>query len=77
MCSLCSHASVIACVSVCFGTALSVLIGSISPLMWGLQKRVRSVLLSRLCMFGCSSSVFPTERLANISVYAGGSFVRT
>lgn len=49
-------------------TALSVLIGSISPLMWGLQQWVRTVLLSRLCPFGRSFCVLHEKTASRIGL---------
>ena len=44
--------------------ALSVLIGSISPLMWGLPQWVRTVRLSRLCLVWVALLVSTTKQTA-------------
>jgi hypothetical protein len=74
VCPLCSHASVIG-VDRCHLAALSILMGSISPLMWGLQvKDAQSSIAEGL---PCSSlCVFCTESLVHGGLYAGVVLLR-
>jgi hypothetical protein len=60
-----------------FGAALSVLIGSISPLMWGLLVMgAYSSVVEAVYAWFVLVLCFPRKVCLSVSVYAGGSLVR-